>query len=352
MKITFIFAIIITFFLLSLCLYSNDYNNHNNPDVFDLSISFNNASTSQEMLELIEIARKMPDTAHGNLIFYMTESFNVNIPGNCLWETPANDTVFDMTKRSARILYILREVFYINVLPITINTSKNDEVKILSFAYNSYFKTNNIMHQIRKKKEADIIIKKIEPYSLDNLTNYLSRTKIQEVLAYFATNNNRNIRLTVVNNYWTDNATVEKMINDEDNEISLIAKSARFRAHTLNLENVEKFDWLGFTKYKILFSSSQEELNMCAKKIISSTTVFQNEILIWLINKLPDLRYSPSLGGDVPDDCHDISLVGGKAAYLLEHILDDNIIPINKTTSQEQIIQEQQRLLHKLKNKL
>ncbi len=78
----------------------------------------------------------------------------------------------------------------------------------------------------------------------------------------------------------------------------------------------------------------------------------RRETLLWMASKLTDLRFSPCLGEPVPADQHDLSLVGGKCAFILERLLDTKIAPVNKSVPPEQIQREQKRVRELIKQRI
>ncbi len=92
------------------------------------------------------------------------------------------------------------------------------------------------------------------------------------------------------------------------------------------------------------------------KKVIAQLSELpeeqRRETLLWMASKLTDLRFSPCLGEPVPADQHDLSLVGGKCAFILERLLDTKIAPVNKSVPPDQILREQQRITELIKQRI
>ncbi len=162
------------------------------------------------------------------------------------------------------------------------------------------------------------------------------------VLMKLAGDTNRTVRLCVVKNPRASSVVLRELAKDGDQHIAALAKKNMRLARSVSLPTVPK--WPNLILPEIVLAKDVVRLRSVCEDINSLQNVPRSAALSWLAEHLDDLRYAPALGGPPSEGEHDLSLVGGKCAWLLEQILGVKLIPVTRRTPKEVLEQQKQRI--------
>ncbi len=97
-------------------------------------------------------------------------------------------------------------------------------------------------------------------------------------------------------------------------------------------------------KNDFLLMACSHEIDKITLRLKQLPKLQYQKMLTWMVLKLNDFRKTYFLNRHLLSNQHNLSLIGGKCAVVLEQLLKTKIVPINKSTPREKISEEQKRL--------
>ncbi len=200
----------------------------------------------------------------------------------------------------------------------------------------------------RQKEENRVknIIGKMKDMSLEELQALAGIERSSKVLGILATNANVGIRLAVAKNGEAPFPLLDSMSNDVNLTVAEAAEKNLISARSPHSDSSKKT--LSRLVQDIVFVQDVRQMDDVILRILKLTLNDRENLLQWLASRLCDLRFAPAPGGESPPPSHDLSLIGGKCAYLLEKLLDEKLVPVRRDTPLDTLEKQRERLLKRV----
>ena len=165
----------------------------------------------------------------------------------------------------------------------------------------------------------------------------------EELLARLAEDSSLPVRLQVAKNRYTTQRIFDKLAKDADESVVACVAKMRYRAHS-PIPSLPT--WPCLSLRTVALATQTNDLLRLAWRICSMPDAFiqKRQALLGLSAQLADVRHSPDARSVNSATPHDLSLVGGKCAWLLERILGVKLASVTKATPQDVLTSQKKRV--------
>ncbi len=202
----------------------------------------------------------------------------------------------------------------------------------------------------RQKEENRVknIIEKMKDMSIKELQALAGNERSSKVLGILATNANAGIRLAVAKNGEAPFPLLDSMSNDVDLTVAEAAEKNLISARCPHFGS--SIHTLSGLVQDIVFVKDAQQADDVELRIHKLTLNDREDLLQWLASRLCDLRFAPALEMNAHSASHDLSLIGGKCAYLLEKILGEKLVPVRRDTPLGTLEKQRERLMKRVQD--
>ena len=248
---------------------------------------------------------------------------------------------FDVEKRSARCLLLLSRVLGVETVPITHEMNASHEQVVLDRFEK---KCTEMIKQAEKKQVEERMRFLTTNLSRMSRTEKMKIVEDEEIYAFPLLINDPDveIRKAVARCSNTPFSLLRQMWGDSDPVVVQLAKRNFITARIMEFQSEKA--WFGRIVMKFALSDTMREARDVWRQIKDLPESRKRKVCLWLASQLDDLRYSPALGTPPREGGHDLFLVGGKSAWLLEHLLGEMLLPVTKNTSKDVLERQKQRV--------
>lgn len=308
--------------------------------VYSRFLSVMNARSSVELRHEIEQFKNITLRQKVFLFMLCSNCDFKYLAGTLPWDGDSIDK-FDVVKRSARCLLLLSRVFGVATVPVTSEMDAAQEQVVLD-------RFGKQCIEVIKDAEKRQVAERMR-FLTTNLSRMSRAEKIkvvedEEIYAFYllAHDSDSEIRRAVAKCSNTPFPLLRQMRCDSDPLVVQLANRNYITARGMTTEIKET--WFGRIVMKFALVDNVQGGLIVRQQIKNLAKAKKCKVCLWLASQLDDLRYSPALGVPPPEGEHDLSLVGGKSAWLLEQILGERLIPVAKNTPKDVLEQQKRRV--------
>lgn len=313
---------------------------------YETFVTILNATTERDLQQATNRVESLSMRFFSSMSAICSESLSLGDEIRLRWDGAQIGNV-DMRKISARTIWMLNSLFDEKLPCIPPEINEIEEQKIVKkvrdiVASASFFTTN-------EKRQASKILGGITAMTTDeNLLWLAERSDNSVVLEKLATLDNIAVRIAVATNQFVSINTLYRLKNDTDRVVAALAKQT-FKQNYEYAHDCDSFNKTLPILHTIAFSAQSDLLNIVVtQQLQSMPEAEKREMYSWLASRLCDLRFSPAPGNESLPPGHDLSLIGGKCAYLLEKLLDEKLVPVRRDTPLDTLEKQRERLLKRV----
>ncbi len=204
----------------------------------------------------------------------------------------------------------------------------------------------DVQSKQKEDKRVKGLIRRMKDMSIEELETLAESERSGKVLGVLATNANARIRLAVAKNGEAPFSLLDRMSNDVNSTVAEAAEKNLTYARSPHFDSSKKT--LSRLVQDVVFVQDVRQMDDVIQRILKLTLNDRENLFQWLASRLCDLRFSPAPGEESPPPGHDLSLIGGKCAYLLEKLLDEKLVPVRRDTPLDTLKEQQKRLLKRV----
>ena len=261
------------------------------------------------------------------------------------WEGRSIDDV-DMEKSFARAILLLNvlSVQSLQNIPPEINVELEREI----LRKNRNCVATARFFRINEQFQAEKILRDVAAKAPDTeLLQMAKETDNSSVLDALANHTNVAIRIAVVTNRHSSFNSLNTLRSDGNAQVSRMAEKA-FKQKYIFANAPDNFNQPASVFQAIALADKPEILDVVCSQLQSMPEAGKREMSSWLASRLCDLRFSPTPRTKANVGDHDLSLIGGKCAYLLEKLLDEKLVPVRRDTPLDTLKEQHKRLLKRV----
>ena len=206
----------------------------------------------------------------------------------------------------------------------------------------------DVLSKQKEEERVKSVIWRMKRMNLDALQALAENERSGKVLGILATNENVRIRLAVAKNGETPFSLLKSMRDDANYAVAEAAEKNLTYTRSFNF-NSSKNTLSRFVQ-DVVFVQDVRQMDNIALRILKLPLNDREDLLQWLASRLCDLRSSPAPGEGTPPPGHDLSLIGGKCAYILEKALMTKLVPVRRDTPIETLNEQRERLMKRINN--
>lgn len=313
---------------------------------YEAMISLINATNETSLAKVVEQIEGLDAKKRSKLRSFLQDWIIQNLSCDLCWAS-ASDCEFPLDKCWGRGVWALNRVFDygIEVPNETIDQShlsrllmdadRRDVQRAIDRAFAGSGTREN---EIRENR----ILARFGTMSEEEKLILASEEDSDRVLMKLAGDTNRTVRLCVAKNPHASFEVFRELCKDNDQHIAALAKKNMYLDRRVPLPTIPK--WPNLILSEIVQAKDVVRLRSVCENINALSDASRSAALLWLVAHLDDLRYSPALGTPPREGGHDLFLVGGKSAWLLEHLLGEMLLPVTKNTPKDVLERQKQRV--------
>ena len=306
-----------------------------------------NATTDRELLLATNGIDSLPLGSFPTMIAMCLDSLNLAEDKHLKWDGGQIEDV-DMESIPARAIWILNNLTGVALQNIPPGIDKKEGRRIRQAVQNSILSASYF--QAVEKCQAAKNLMNIGTNATDETLLALAvESDNSFVLEKLATYGNATIRMAVATNQFASFAVLDNLMKDEDGRVSSAARNS-FKQNFIQAHISDSFDQPTRIIKAIAQSTQPNSLDHAYTELKSVPIGIRREILQWLASRLCDVRFSPAPGNESPPPGHDLSLIGGKCAYILEKALMTKLVPVRRDTPIETLNEQRERLIRRIGN--
>lgn len=264
-----------------------------------------------------------------------------HLSGTLLWNGGSVEG-FDVKKRSARCLLLLSHVLGEKTVPITHEMNAAQEGAVLNRFRKQCIEMFNNAEERHIEERLQFLTTNLPRMSR---AEKMKVVEDEEVYAFYLLiyDPDVEIRRTVARCSKTPFSLLRQMRRDPDPLVEQLANRNYITARSMEFKSEKT--WFGRIVMKLALADNMQGGIIVRQQIKDLSESRKRKVCLWLASQLDDLRYSPALGGQPSEGENDISLVGGKCAWLLEQILGEKLIPVTRNTPKDVLERQKQRVI-------
>ncbi len=252
----------------------------------------------------------------------------------------------DMSKISSRAIWMLNSLCDEDLPNISPGIGGVEEKEIIKRVQNRVSEAS--FFTMNEKRQALKILSGLTEMATDeDLLGLAEKSDNSAVLDKLAMHDNVAVRMAVVTNQFVSFETLNRLRNDDNGLVASLAKQS-FKQKFVYAHDSGSLDQTASIMHAITFSTQPKLLHFAITQLQSMSHDKKQSIVVWLISHLSDLRFSPAPGEQSPPPGHDLSLIGGKCAYLLEKILGEKLVPVRRDTPLGTLEKQRERLMKRV----
>ena len=309
--------------------------------VYSQFLSIINAKSPAELRQGMERLKNITLRQKAFLFLLCSDAAPKYLSGTLPWNGGSIEG-FDVKKRSARCLLLLSHVLGEKTVPITHEMNASQEGAVLNRFRKQCIEMLNNAEERHVEERMRFLTTNLPRLSR---AEKMKAVEDEEIYAFplLIHDPDVEIRKAVARCSNTPFSLLLQMRKDPDPLVAQLANRNFITAR--GMETVIEKTWFGRIVMKFALSDTVREARDVWQQITNLSESRQYKVCLWLASQLDDLRYSPALGGPPPEGAHDLSLVGGKSAWLLEHLLGKMLIPVTGNTPKDVLERQKRRVV-------
>lgn len=307
--------------------------------VYSQFLSIMNAQSPAELRHGMEQLKNITLQQKAFLFSLCSGADPAHLSGTLLWNGGSVEG-FDVKKRSARCLLLLSHVLGEKTAPITHGMNAAQEGVVLNRFRKQCIEMLNNAEERHIEERMQFLTTNLPRLSR---AEKMKVVEDEEIYAFHLLihDSDVEIRKAVARCPNTPFSLLRQMRKDPDSLVAQLANRNYITARIIEFKSEKT--WFGRIVRKFALADTVREARDVWQQITNLSESRKRKVCLWLASQLDDLRYSPAHGDSPSEGAHDISLVGGKSAWLLEQILGEKLVSVTRRTPKEVLEQQKQR---------
>ena len=308
--------------------------------IYEAYLGVINAQDMKDVMARIRDAKVASPRQQEFFFLLCSECGKRRLSGRLPWEGAASVDGCDFRLRSERIAWALASVFNLSIKDLRVKemnespSSPDENVWTPFFAEMKKRRMQSL--EVRGKHFSDHSREMSRRERLD----WVGAECPPKAWSLLSADVDREVRLRVARSSYVPVRELMVLREDPDAEISRAARQNLIRARTTS-SPLLPFEMLSS---RVVLSRSTNDLLRVREIVASHFRSAPDAALSWLASQLDDLRLAMACGELQSAEGHDLSLVGGKCAWLLERILGVKLASVTKATPQDVLTSQKKRV--------
>ena len=315
----------------------------------DVFVDVMNFSTPQSAGMTIAKAKNLSVIQERILLIlcrWASPSFTNGLHWHSLSDNSLNGAVWRMEDQKERMSWFLGELFDLNEQKNRLGYDSSSGERFFSALLDECDAVLDERSKRENAKRTLNVIAHMNTMNTDELIALAEREQSETILQILSSNSNERVRVSVAKSDYASFELLNSMRKDSCTEVAEAAKMNLRRAHSFDYDSMDT-SMLMLLK-TVVFADASLKLDNLNQAITALSIRERKTFSLWLASRLADLRFSPTPGEKSPPPGHDLSLIGGKCAYLLEKILGEKLVPVRRDTPLGTLEKQRERLMKRV----